>query len=440
MKNTKYTQRNALSIGNTSVCPAFGVAYAAQGIQKCIVYSHGSSGCARIMKNSFFTVFGEHIKIATDHLKEYDAIYGGEEKFLQGIKNIFQYYNPDLLAIVTTCMTETIGDNMEDFLKNAEIPAGKYVVLTPTPGYSSNHIKGFSDFISNLINTFAKPSTVKMHKSAILPGIISTGDMGEIIRICSCFEMDFTLIPDCFSPFLHGIPSQASQFSPYGTPLSAIKDFAKYNSVFALGSYASDLIVNSIPKSLNDNFIRLEIPLGVTYTDTFIKAYAQYSQSAIPLCLHEQRTMLISMIKRCYHNFYGKSAIVFSDPNYALPLTEFLLYLGMNISAIFLTVDDKNFSSKIVQTEKIYNCKIPVYNNADLYSLEEYNINPDLYIGESHLTILGEQNNIPVITIGFPDFLNVSSEYLPFIGYNGALRFVERLMSIFSDKSYAYRR
>ena len=48
------------------------------------------------------------------------------------------------MAVHTTCLSETIGDDIPNIIKQAEIPEGKFVIHVNTPSYQGSHITGFS--------------------------------------------------------------------------------------------------------------------------------------------------------------------------------------------------------------------------------------------------------------------------------------------------------
>ena len=61
----------------------------------------------------------------------------------QSVKNIFEIYDPDIIAVHTTCLSETIGDDLNTYIQQMDIPEGKIVVHTNTPSYAGSHVNGF---------------------------------------------------------------------------------------------------------------------------------------------------------------------------------------------------------------------------------------------------------------------------------------------------------
>ena len=48
---------------------------------------------------------------ATSSFTEGASVFGGQANLLQAIQTIFTVYNPDVIAVHTTCLSETIGDD-----------------------------------------------------------------------------------------------------------------------------------------------------------------------------------------------------------------------------------------------------------------------------------------------------------------------------------------
>jgi nitrogenase molybdenum-iron protein beta chain len=63
-------------------------------------------------------------------------------------------YDPDVVAVHTTCLSGTIGDDVNQIVKNAykdgTIPEGKYVTRTATPSYVGSHVTGFSSMVKSI--------------------------------------------------------------------------------------------------------------------------------------------------------------------------------------------------------------------------------------------------------------------------------------------------
>lgn len=86
-------------------------------------------------------------------------MFGGGPNIRQGVKNAFDVYNPDIIAVHTTCLSETIGDDLNTYIEEMDIPDGKYVVHCNTPSYVGSHITGFGNMMAGFIKYLAAKGT-----------------------------------------------------------------------------------------------------------------------------------------------------------------------------------------------------------------------------------------------------------------------------------------
>ena len=130
----RHTPRNhgtqALTINPAKTCQPIGAMYAALGIHGCLPHSHGSQGCCAYHRSTLTRHYKEPVMAATSSFTEGASVFGGQANLLQAINNIFTVYKPEVIAVHTTCLSETIGDDIPQIVDKAKaegkIPEGKY--------------------------------------------------------------------------------------------------------------------------------------------------------------------------------------------------------------------------------------------------------------------------------------------------------------------------
>src|SRR3974390_2605228 len=110
------TKRSALTINPAKTCQPIGAMYAALGIHACLPHSHGSQGCAAYHRSMLTRHFREPVMAATSSFTEGASVFGGQANLLAAIENIFSIYDPQVIAVHTTCLSETIGDDMNQII------------------------------------------------------------------------------------------------------------------------------------------------------------------------------------------------------------------------------------------------------------------------------------------------------------------------------------
>ncbi|MBU4010179.1 MAG: nitrogenase molybdenum-iron protein subunit beta, partial [Proteobacteria bacterium] len=153
-------ERNALSVNPAKTCQPIGAMYAALGIHGCLPHSHGSQGCYAYHRSALTRHYKEPVIAATSAFTEGASVFGGQANLLQSIDNIFTVYNPAVIAVHTTCLSETIGDDLPQIINKArtegKIPEGKYVIHTNTPSYVGSHVTGFSNMTRAMVDYFSE--------------------------------------------------------------------------------------------------------------------------------------------------------------------------------------------------------------------------------------------------------------------------------------------
>ena len=155
-------ERKALTINPAKTCQPIGAMYAALGIHNCLPHSHGSQGCCAYHRSTLTRHYKEPVMAATSSFTEGASVFGGQANLLQAIDNIFTIYEPDVIAVHTTCLSETIGDDIPQIARKAgaegKIPKGKYVIHVNTPSYVGTHVTGFANMTKAMVDYFAASS------------------------------------------------------------------------------------------------------------------------------------------------------------------------------------------------------------------------------------------------------------------------------------------
>ncbi len=94
------------------LCKPLGACLAFRGIEGAVPMLHGSQGCATYMRRYIISHFREPMDIASSSLGEKHAVYGGGPNLKQGLQNVMTKFGAKVIGIATTCLTETIGDDV----------------------------------------------------------------------------------------------------------------------------------------------------------------------------------------------------------------------------------------------------------------------------------------------------------------------------------------
>jgi nitrogenase molybdenum-iron protein beta chain len=116
----KEIDRKALTINPAKTCQPIGAMYAALGFHGCLPHSHGSQGCCAYHRSALSRHFREPIMAGTSSFSEGSSVFGGQANLVQAIDTMFTVYDPEIIAVHTTCLSETIGDDMTAIISKAK--------------------------------------------------------------------------------------------------------------------------------------------------------------------------------------------------------------------------------------------------------------------------------------------------------------------------------
>jgi len=115
-------------------CKLSGAAYAVTEIKDAIPLIHGPTGCAFHHRLTPHRMHAPIQDMPSTDIDEYDVIYGGEGKLHKKIIETYQRYHPKLIAILQTCVSGIIGDDIQGVIQEVDVPCA--VIHVPSEGFA----------------------------------------------------------------------------------------------------------------------------------------------------------------------------------------------------------------------------------------------------------------------------------------------------------------
>lgn len=433
------TQRNALKINPAKTCQPIGAMYAALGLHSCMPHSHGSQGCCAYHRSQLTRHFKEPVVATTSSFTEGASVFGGLANLQQAIVNIFGIYNPDIIAIHTTCLSEVIGDDIPTIIKKSrdegKIPEGKVVIHTNTPSFVGSNVTGYSNMCVSIVNYLAEKSGTPGGKTNIFPGWLDPSDMREIKRLAAELGAPITLMPDTSDVLDLPQTGVYDMYPKGGTTLPELKGMGDNALTLAFGKFTAHPAAEALEKKCGVPFIALDAPIGLTNTDLFIDALRKAAGVEVPASIDSERGRLLDAISDIGQYFHHVPVAIFGDPDTVVGLTRFVLELGMIPKYVLTGSTGKAFETRI---HELLDGPVPaavVKSQADLFELHEH-LKADpvkLLIGNTYGKHIARAENIPFVRAGFPILDRVGHRLFPLVGYRGAMRLVEKLSDALLD-------
>lgn len=433
-------EREALVINPAKTCQPIGAMYAALGIHKCMPHSHGSQGCCSYHRSMLTRHFKEPVMAATSSFTEGTSVFGGQANLVEAIGNIFSIYQPDIVAVHTTCLSETIGDDVAQIsskaVESGKVPEGKIVINASTPSYVGSHVTGFANMVTGMVKGLSEKTTETQNVVNIIPGFVDPSDMEEIKRLSGELGVKTILFPDTSGVLNGPMTGKFHMYPSGGTTIEQLKATGDSKATLALGPVASGPAAKALDTKCKVPCEILELPIGIQATDRFIDALRRLGGVTVPESITRERGQLLDVMTDMHQYTYGRKVAVAGDPDHIAPLVEFLIALDMQPIHIVTGTPGKKIPARLEKSlEKMgrpYNLKVP----GDLFQLHQWiKQEPvDLIIGNTHSKYIARDENIPLLRFGFPIIDRVGHQYFPTLGYKGALRLLEKILTIVMDK------
>jgi nitrogenase molybdenum-iron protein beta chain len=435
-------ERSALTINPAKTCQPIGAMYAALGVHNCLPHSHGSQGCCSYHRSTLTRHYKEPVMAGTSSFTEGSAVFGGQANLLQAITNMFALYNPDIIAIHTTCLSETIGDDIVQIVAKAreegKVPAGKHVIHANTPSYIGSHVTGFSNMVKGMVTYLCEASGRKRNQVNIIPGWVEPSDMRELRRLSRTMGISPNIFPDT-SDVMDAPQTGEHEFYPRGgARVEEIRHGGDSKSTIALGPTASEAAALALEEKCEVRAEVLELPIGLLATDRFINALRHRSGIRVPGFITDERGRLVDMVADMHQYFYRKRVAIFGDPDQLVSLTEFLVTMDMRPVYIVTGTPGKRFEARIREAlgGAVPEAQVRQGPQADMFLLHQWikKQGVDLLIGNTYGKYIARDEDIPFVRFGFPIIDRVGHSYFPTVGYMGGMRLAEKILSALMDR------
>ena len=441
----KEYKRKGLTINPAKTCQPIGAMYAALGVHGCLPHSHGSQGCCSYHRSTLTRHYKEPVMAATSSFTEGASVFGGQANLLQGLNNIFTIYEPDIVAVHSTCLSETIGDDLGQIVGKArsdgKVPEGKHVVYASTPSYVGSHVTGYANMLKGFMNYFPKATGKTKEQLNIISGWVEPSDMRELKRITDVMGVETVLFPDTSDVLDTPMTGKHEMYPSGGTTIAEMESMGDSLHTIALGEFGTREAATELDNRCKVKFSMRELPIGLQATDRFVQAVSRYGKVAVPKSLEDERGRLIDVVTDMSQYLYGKRVALWGDPDQLIPLIQFLTDVGMVPAYVVSGTPGKIFKPML---EKALDGRVPDIKflngeRADMFLMHQWiKQNPvDLLMGNTYGKYIARDEDIPFVRMGFPILDRVGHSYFSTLGYMGGIRILEKILAVLMDKQDA---
>ena len=425
-----------LTVNPCKMCMPMGAVTAFYGIERCMSIIHGSQGCSTYIRRHMATHYNEPIDIASSSLTEQGTVYGGEQNLIAGVKNLVRQYAPKVVGIATTCLAETIGEDVPRIIcKLEEDPDcdGLALVSVPSPGYGGSQFEGFLAATLAVVKRFAADQTPNSAVN-IAASYMSPAEMRYLKETIEAFGLEYILVPDIsdnldnvFNPVYEKLPSG-------GTLLSDIRRMAGARFTVEIGLLSGEY---STARYLNEKFgipyESVPLPVGLRGTDMLMKLLSRLSGKPVPERYRRQRGRYLDAMVDA-HKYCGEArAAVYGEPETVYAVTRLCCECGAFPAVTACGSKCGKLRDMLCgEISRLAKARLePCYDIIDdtdfdkiTQLIKDRGLN--LMIGSSDGRRVAEK--LPQVTLvrtGFPIHDHVGGQRQMHIGYEGSLRLMD---------------
>jgi len=451
-------QRNYVNmeVNPCKMCMPMGASLALKGFKRTMNIIHGSQGCSTYIRRHMAAHFNEPIDIASSSLSEEGTVYGGAKNLKLGISNLVEMYQPEIVGVLTTCLAETIGEDIKTIVSevrsNHDFDAVDIIPIS-TPGYGGSEAEGYFVAIRDILKYYTRkfvklqdlehrviPKYQENHLNIIVSNA-TCEDIREIKRLVALMGVEAFILPDISDALDAPYSPNYNKLSDEGVSRDEIYKVFTAKATIELG----DLIHESyspavyLKEAFDIDAYHMPLPIGIHHTDRFIETIASIYNIPIPKEIEKERGRLLdAMIDSHKHSAEGKIAL-FGDMDLVFAITSLCVENGMKLKVAATGAVNTRFFDQMTLLLGRYNQSSVILQDTDFETIHQAVVEEgvNLMVGHSDGKFIWEKEGIDFIRVGFPVHDHIGAQRKLYFGYKGSSRLLDDMVNMLLDQKHS---
>ena len=434
-----------LNVNPCKMCQPLGSALAFFGIARSMTILHGSQGCATYIRRHMATHYNEPIDIASSSFTEEGAVFGGERNLKKGLANMCRLYHPDVVGVATTCLAETIGEPIEQYIQefHDDNPEADGITIIPVAaaGYGGTHYEGYFHALRAIVEHVCQPSA-PTSKINVIIGPASPADVRSVRALLNEMGLTYTLLPDISDNLDAPHDPDYSRLKSWGTTIEDIRSMSGAQVTLELAPHATGRL--SAGEYLQEAFsvplLRLPLPCGLRDTDEFINTCKKFGGKVSERMRMECGRLLDAMVDAHKHSAKGR-ACIYGSPDQVQGLVRLVCENGCVPSVIATGADCPELfdavKAEAFDVASRMHAKAPLLlNKADFDDIEEAcrQVDANILIGSSDGRRIARKLNLPLVRCAFPCHDHIGGQRVKTLLYDGAMNMIDSVCNALIDR------
>ena len=420
--------KKACTVNPLKMSQPLGASLAFLGLDACMPVMHGSQGCTSFGLVLLVRHFKEAIPLQTTAMNEVTTILGGYDNIEAALLNIRKRAAPRIIAICSTGLTETKGDDVDGYLVTARKRkpelADTEIVYVSTPDYVGAFEDGYRHAVTGIVRALVKPLPVNPGQITLLPGShLSPGDIDELREMIEAFGLSAIVLPDISGSLDGHIPPDWRGTTLGGTTLEQIRAAGASAFTIGVGEQMREgaEALQTIAGTPFEVFERLT---GLEVNDRLLQRLAQLSGQPVPAKYRRQRSQLLDAMLDGHFYTGGVKVAIGAEPDMLLAVGGLLHDMGAELRCCVSTTQSS--AHALLPAEQVV--------LGDLEDLERGAADCDLLITHSHGRQAAERLQKPLLRVGFPVFDRVGNAHRCYVGYRGTMNLIFEIANLMIDR------
>lgn len=435
-----------LNVNPCKMCMPMGVVSALSGIRSCMSILHGSQGCATYIRRHMATHYNEPVDIASSSLTEQGTVFGGEANLLKGLENLIKLYNPEIIGVATTCLAETIGEDVPRIIEkfyeqNPDINIK--IINVSSAGYGGTQYEGFFKALRAVVEQLCVTCEKGNYINVITP-MLSPSDTRWLKACLDETGLAYILLPD-ISDTMDGV--SVSVYDRLNTSGTSVEDIAKMGGArltIELTDFISDDIspATFLSEKFGVPFARCALPTGITAMDNFLELLQWAGGTITEKIKRERGRYLDAMVDA--HKYCAEARVcVFGEPDFVKSAVALCCESGAIPVVVATGSVCKTFKASMQDmikeaADRLFIEDFVIADDADFDQIEawclKYGVN--LMIGSSEARRIASKHQIPLIRCAFPIHDHVGGQRVQTIGFEGSLFLLDGIANAMIDLTH----
>ena len=428
--NNTLLSQNIKSVNDLTSCPIDGAYLTLSKIESLVILFHSPQGCstslwflwggAFSLKSVESNSSNSRAVTLSTNLTEADVIYGAEDKLRKALADIKRKYDPQYVAVLSSCCSGIIGENVYSIVNEMSFKTGMNIGWLDTSGFKSWYWPNGYDYAHQFIVQNIMPPKDKVEKSKEKTINIITYGNAAVVDEMECER----LMKKLGFRVLH----------PFSVPYTSIEKLQKSASAhmnFMMCKTYGLAFCEEMQKKYGTPYIRTTHPMGSYYSELWLREIAKifHVENKCESIIQEEKESIGEKLSIIKQQLNGKRVAISAGHDKAPSLIALAQELNLTIVYLGILTYDNTTKEKFIDVSKLIDYDFITLVNPQSY--EEIPIinelRPDLYIGPAGLTPKVTALNIPAVSTHFNDFIGT------FFGFQGIINFGEYILRSMND-------